>query len=219
MVCVCTCVVIQMFSRIYLTPYRDLHHGYRMYVSISCLSDDSFPRSRKAHINSILTQRNIQSLVIVVFNTTSRKLVARYVYDLVLFDSASSTSSADGTESEIDSTQLAAIDEQLRNHTARLLASSGFVLENMAQEHAAMQDKTVEDAKGHQEGTTDDELSFDYVIATTGVGSDDRWISADGAERWEINSPVVTPIKDGDQFSQVLALTSRVEHPGNAPSR
>lgn len=160
-----------------------------------------------------LNQRDVQSLVIVVFNTATRRLIARYVYDLVLFDSAASNSITDETETEIAASQLAGIDEQLRSHTARLLASGGFVLENMAQEHAAMQDETVENTAGHQADRADDELSFDYVIATTGVSGDDRWVSADGAERWEIDTPVVTPIKDGDFFNQVLALTSRIEYP------
>lgn len=148
-----------------------------------------------------------------VFESVTRRLIARYVYDLVLFDPVSSSESVDGTEGEVPASQLAAIDEQLRCHMSRLLALGGFAAEKLAQEHAITQDLIAEDAAPRQAGQVNVELSFDYVIATTGVGKHDRWISADGDERWDIDTPVVTPIKDGDRFDPVLTLTSRMEIP------
>lgn len=138
---------------------------------------------------------------------------------MVLLDPTFLEGEMDASKANVSFSQLAAFDGQLRAHLLRLLASGGLSSENVAREHATMQDAIAGDLESSRQVLADDELSFDYVIATTGVDGTDRWATADGSERWEISTPIVTPIKDGDFSSSLVALSSRVEIPELATDR
>lgn len=90
---------------------------------------------------------------------------------------------------EITATDLAALDVQLHAHLARVLA-----------------EKCVQ---------SDVELSFDYIVRTTGVSLGREWVSADGRERREIGGAVAVPLKDSDTLSQTLQIASRAEFPAD----
>lgn len=86
-----------------------------------------------------------------------------------------------------DGASMAALDAQLRAHLARV--------------------------SGGPAGA-DAELSWDFVLWTTGVATGTGWMVADGRERREVaGGVVVDPVKDRDEFAVTAGLCAWIEMP------
>lgn len=143
----------------------------------------------------------LQSVTIVVLLVKSRRVVARYVYDLSAGTGAS------------DDAAVATLDAALRGHVVRLLAVGGVDMGDVANLHNATSNAddvpVAEPAAGGK-----DELTFDVLASTAGVPVPVNWTSVDmlSPEVHGMRDAVVTPIKDGAAVdTDPIVVTSRVE--------
>lgn len=130
----------------------------------------------------------VEWIGIAVYESQSQKSIARYVFE---------TSVMARNEEDVSATSLGCVDNAFRAHLCRVLSNRG--------------------AAGRREGEGAErdggELSFDYVIGTNGVRTDDAWMPADGAvERRDPGEHALsTPLKDADLSSNTLRVASRLE--------
>lgn len=162
-----------------------------------------------------MRQREVESVTIVVFQLQSRKVVARYVYDVNLENELSdepnaanvlqnNTGEAEGT-TNVTEADLAALDAQIRAHVTRLMATAGHNMTTITDKYNAISDVARDNID------TSNEKSFDILVATLGIVPEKDWTPADGAERWPLKDPVATPIKDADPYSTTASISCRVE--------
>lgn len=98
--------------------------------------------------------------------------------------------------SDVTEVALGEMENQFRAHLCRLL--SGTATEHPGRDRAFAEPQS--------------ETSFDFIVHTKGVRTDDQWMPADGHERRQFPSPAVAhPIKDADIGAATVQLTSRVE--------
>lgn len=151
----------------------------------------------------------IEWIAIAVYECQSQKSIARYVFE---------TSVVARNEEDVNAASLACVDNAFRAHLCRVLSNRGAT---------DVRDESADEKRGDQS-----ELSFDYVVGTKGVHTDENWMPADGGERreprWrsgtaEEGGPtappvavppahaVCIPLKDADLASATLRLRSRLE--------
>lgn len=183
-----------------LHPRHTIHRHIRVSSSCLCIVD--------VLTASLLlqAQREVQTVTIVVFQTATRHIRARYVYEVTLPDDLDAPEDEPAVD-QAPAAQLAALDEQLRAHVTRLMTVAGHDAAHMADTHAATPHSPAANMP-HQ-----DECSFDIVVDTCGVSSTEQWMPADGRERWQLDDPVATPIKDADRFNTAASISARVEVP------
>lgn len=181
---------------------------------------NSLTSKQQYHYVAINQQRQVQSVTIVVFHTRSRHIIARYVYDIAMPDgrtySLQPLGDQDVDDGDVSSTQLAALDAHIRAHILRLMTTAGVDATTVAETHTAALEAAskASNSAGGKPGVgeqRDEEKSFDVLVATVGIETDDVWVPADGEERWELQNAMATPIKDADRFSETAAISCRME--------
>lgn len=126
----------------------------------------------------------VESITIALFYVGSQKMIAKYVYEIVQIQ----------TEI-VDATRLGCLETQLRAHLCRLL--SGL----QHNHNVLIKEKTK------------DEVTFDFILRTTGVRTAQIWMPADGMERREMRNEkrIAIPLKDADHTSDTIRICSRIE--------
>lgn len=145
-----------------------------------------------------------------MYSVKTRKLVARYVYDIDVNVDVNSDPASSARAGEAD---LASLDLQLRAHVTRLMAVGGpYNVANLDRVQASItnyDDKNK--SKKKDKGADSDEKSFDVLVNTTGINTPAEWVPANSAEQWAATNAVATPIKDADHTCITAAVCARVE--------
>lgn len=143
----------------------------------------------------------VEGVTFVIFSTSTRKLIAKYVYDIDIL--------VDNLNPEINEFDLASLDSQLRAHVSRLMATGTHIPFQMSQL------SRVQSANPSllEHNNSDDETSFDVLVHTTGTNHRHfvDWVPANNREVWAAACPIATPIKDADPTCGTAAICARVE--------